>query len=657
MPIFLKERRYNYPIIVVFAFAMLITTALAFYQWQLAVIGFVLLLGLGWLTYSVHVRFQEDLKKYISTLSHRVNRAGEDAVTKLPVGILLYDQNEQIQWANPYLHAFLPEEYLGKSVGVLSNDIPELLRDKKSEHRLRLYDREYYIYGQKEERLLYFFDMTETVETRNLYNEEQTVVAHILLDNYDDVMQGLDEQVSSRLRGKLMSQLNQWAQEYDILLRSVADDRFIAILNYRALEDIENNRFQIIDDIRDMTSKEKVALTLSIGLGIGEKTLRELAALAQSSLDLALGRGGDQVVIKERNGQVRFYGGKTNAVEKRTRVRARVISHALRDFVLESDQVIVMGHKTPDMDAIGASIGVLKVAEVNDKDAHIVVDNADVSPDVQKLMDEVEQHEYLWSHFLTPSQALEHLTRQTLLVVVDTHKPSLVIEPKLLERVHRVVVLDHHRRGEEFIADPALVYMEPYASSASELVTELLEYQPTRVSMDTLEATAMLAGMMVDTKNFSIRTGARTFDAASFLKSNGADTTAVQLLLKEDLDQYVQRSKLIEKASIYREGMAIARSNDDEAYHQVLIAQAADTLLTMNDVKGSFVISKRQDQRISISARSLGEVNVQVIMEKLGGGGHLTNAATQMQDIALPEAEDRLKTAIDEYMEEGGETQ
>ncbi|RSL29350.1 hypothetical protein D7Z54_31735, partial [Salibacterium salarium] len=227
------------------------------------------------------------------------------------------------------------------------------------------------------------------------------------------------------------------------------------------------------------------------------------------------------------------------------------------------------------------------------------------------------------------------------------------IEPRLVDAVDRVVVLDHHRRGEEFIQDPVLVYMEPYASSTAELVTELLEYQPNKLSMDALESTAMLAGIIVDTKSFAIRTGSRTFDAASFLKSHGADTTMVQMLLKEDIDQYVRRSHLIEKASIYREGMAIAKASKEETYDQILIAQAADTLLTMNDVKGSFVISKRDDEKISISARSLGEVNVQIIMEALNGGGHLTNAATQLADTTLEDAEEKLKEAIDDYLEGG----
>ncbi|WP_455565346.1 DHH family phosphoesterase [Marinococcus halophilus] len=373
-------------------------------------------------------------------------------------------------------------------------------------------------------------------------------------------------------------------------------------------------------------------------------------------MDLALGRGGDQVAIKDANGKVRFYGGKSNAVEKRTRVRARVISHALRDFVLESDQVIVMGHKNPDMDAIGAAIGVLKIAEVNNTDAYVVVDPDEINPDVKKLMEEIENHEYLWSQFITPSEAMDEVTKHTLLVVVDTHKPSMVIEPRLIDRVNRTIVLDHHRRGEEFIEDPVLVYMEPYASSTAELVTELLEYQPKKLSMDVLEATAMLAGIIVDTKSFAIRTGSRTFDAASFLKMHGADTTMVQMLLKEDLDQYVERSHLIERAEVYRDGMAVAAAAEDEMYGQILIAQAADTLLTMNDIKGSFVISKRQDDKISISARSLGEVNVQLIMEALGGGGHLTNAATQLTDVTIDEAEKRLKQAIDEYLQ-GGTTE
>ncbi|MCL6617422.1 MAG: DHH family phosphoesterase, partial [Anoxybacillus ayderensis] len=379
-------------------------------------------------------------------------------------------------------------------------------------------------------------------------------------------------------------------------------------------------------------------------------------ALAQSSLDLALGRGGDQVAIKQPNGKVKFYGGKTNPMEKRTRVRARVISHALKELILESEQVFIMGHKYPDMDAIGAAIGILKVAQMNQKEAFIIIDTSRIDSGVQRLLEEVKKQTELWSRFISPEQALELASEDTLLVVVDTHKPSLVIEERLLLRLDRVVVIDHHRRGEEFIQDPILVYMEPYASSTSELVTELLEYQPKRSKLSMLEATALLVGIVVDTKSFTLRTGSRTFDAASYLRAQGADTTLVQKLLKENIEHYVKRAKIIENAIIDEHGFAIAKGNVNETYDPVLIAQAADTLLSLHGVVASFVISKRNDQTIGISARSLGDVNVQLIMEKLDGGGHLTNAATQLANVTMDEAEKRLRAAIREYIEGGKET-
>lgn len=654
MPEVLSKRRYGLSIIALFLLSILFLGLLSYYQWHIAFVGFIVLIALS--IYFIYARslFEKEVESYIETLTHRVNKAGEEAVTNLPIGILLYNEEKEIQWANPYMRQLLPEEFLGEKLDIIGENFIAAIDEGNEKIDVTLNDRHYVVHVKQVERLLYFFDMTDTIETKTLYEEEQTVIGIIYLDNYDEVTQGLSDQVRSQLKSHVTSLLNDWAVEHGLFLRSTATDRFVAVMHQRALRDLEETRFDILDKIRETTEKEKVAITLSIGIGCGEPSLQELGALAQSSLDLALGRGGDQVAIKEANGTVRFYGGKSNAMEKRTRVRARVISHALRDFVLESDQVIVMGHKNPDMDAIGAAIGVLKIAEVNDTDAYVVLDPKEINPDVQKLMDEIEKHEYLWSQFITPDEALDHITRQTLLVIVDTHKPSLVIEPKLVEAIDRVVVLDHHRRGEEFIKDPVLVYMEPYASSTAELVTELLEYQPQPVKMDTLEATALLAGIVVDTKSFAIRTGSRTFDAASFLKSRGADTTLVQMLLKEDIDTYVKRSHLIANSFIYREGIAIGIAPEREVYDQILIAQAADTLLTMDNIKGSFVISRRGDGKISISARSLGDVNVQVIMEMLGGGGHLTHAATQFdEEVTLEEVEQKLKQAIDQYLEGG----
>ncbi|KHF40080.1 DHH family phosphoesterase [Halalkalibacter okhensis] len=653
MPKFLLKRWHGYHIITLFVAAFLFVSILTWYQWQLGVIGFLILGAIAIYTIQARIYFERDLEKYIMTLSYRVSKAGEDAVTKMPIGIMLYNEDQKIQWANPYVSSVIVTDVIGKQIEEVSEELQTLLDDGVKNETIKIGDLVFHVSIEADERLIYFLDVTEKEEVKVLFEETQTVVAFIFLDNYDEVTQGMEDQLRSRLMSQVTLTLNNWANEKQIFLRRTASDKFIAIMNVKVLKEIEKNRFDILDQIRELTGKEKVPITLSIGVGTGEDSLRELGLLAQSSLDLALGRGGDQVAIKRKNGKVTFYGGKSNALEKRTRVRARVISHALRDFVLESEQVFIMGHKNPDMDAVGAAIGVQKIAEVNETEGFIILDPNDINHDVQKLMEEVEDHDDLWSKFITPTEALDQITPDTLLIVVDTHKPSLVMEEALLGKVERIIVLDHHRRGEEFIKDPVLVYMEPYASSTAELVTELLEYQPKKLKMDRLEATALLAGIIVDTKSFAVRTGARTFDAASFLRSNGADTSLVQRLLKEDLDHYVKRAKLVESAEFYRNGIAIATAGEEETYSQIIIAQAADTLLTMKGIVASFVISKRKDGMISISARSLGDVNVQLVMERMNGGGHLNNAATQLEGVAMTEAKEQLQHAIDDYLEGG----
>ncbi|MFC4736238.1 DHH family phosphoesterase [Bacillus daqingensis] len=653
MPKFLMKRWHGYHVILLAVIAALTSAALMYFEWRLGTAGFVLLAIMGVVVIRARIQFERDLAEYISTLTYRVNKAGEKAVTKMPVGMLLYNEERMIQWTNPYMQHVTEEELTGASLDELSGELLELVNEEKRSFFIKVGSENYRISHEPDERLLYFTNATEEQEVKEKFQREKTVFAFIYLDNYDEVTQGMDDQLRSRLLSHVTEALTQWSREHDILIRRTSSDRFIAVFNEGTLADLEADRFTLLDEIRENTQEEKVALTLSIGIGSGDPSLRELGALAQSSLDLALGRGGDQVAIKERNGKVRFYGGKSNATEKRTRVRARVISHAVRDFIRESDKVFIMGHKNPDMDSIGAAIGMLKIAEANDKDGYIVLDPDDINQSVKKLLKEVEEDRSLWARFISPDEAREEVTNGTLLIVVDTHKPKLVQEARLLDKVERTIVVDHHRRGEDFIDDAVLVYMEPYASSTAELVTELLEYQPRQPQVNTLEATALLAGIIVDTKSFAIRTGSRTFDAAAYLRSRGADTTLVQKLLKEDLDHYVKRSKLIEQAHIYSGGVAIALGYSDETYGQVLIAQAADTLLTMNNVIASFVISKMDDGRISISARSLGEVNVQVIMEKMNGGGHLTNAATQLENMTEEEAETLLKEKIDEYFKGG----
>ncbi|MFS0865596.1 DHH family phosphoesterase [Fredinandcohnia sp. 179-A 10B2 NHS] len=651
MPDFYRRKLFRYPIYALLIITALLIAFLFYFQWVIGLACFLLLGLVVFYMYKADLLLNKEMEQYISTLSYRLKKVGEEALMEMPIGILLYNDEYEIEWANPYLSSCLDADTLvGRSLYDVGEAIVPLIKQEVESETISLHEQKFKVIIKREERLMYFFDVTEQIEIEQLYEAERTVLGVIYLDNYDEVTQGMDDQRKSALNSQVTSILNNWANENGVFLKRTSSERFIAVLNEDILTQLEKTKFTILDDVRENTAKDSVPLTLSIGIGVGVPTLPELGVAAQSSLDLALGRGGDQVAIKLPNGKVKFYGGKTNPMEKRTRVRARVISHALKEIVTESDKVIIMGHKYPDMDAIGAAMGILKVAQMNHKDGYIVLNLNEIDSGVGRLLEEVKENSELWSFFITPEQALEIASNDTLLVVVDTHKPSMVIEEKLLSKIDKVVVIDHHRRGEEFIQSPLLVYMEPYASSTAELVTELLEYQPKRKKIDMLEATALLAGIIVDTKSFTLRTGSRTFDAASYLRAQGADTVLVQKFLKENMEHFKKRAKIIETAYIYKDGIAIAKGTQAETFDQVMIAQAADALLTMNDVIASFVISMRHDLQIGISARSLGDVNVQIIMEGLGGGGHLTNAATQLENTTIDEAEQKLVEVIDEYL-------
>ncbi|MGM7723408.1 DHH family phosphoesterase [Metabacillus sp. Hm71] len=657
MPSLYEKPLVRYPIYVLIAVTVISVLFLYFFNWMIGLLVTVLLgAALLYLRKAV-VDFQTEMEGYITTLSYRLKKVGEEALMEMPIGIMLYNDQYVIEWTNPFLTSCFDEDTLvGRSLYDVADSLVPLIKQEINSETITLHDRKFKVIIKRDDRLLYFFDVTEQIEIEQQYENERTALALIFLDNYDEVTQGMDDQTRSAINSEVTALLNKWAKDYGIFLKRISSERFLGVLNENILIKLEKTKFSILDEVREKTTVHNVSLTLSIGIGTGVSSLQELGDLAQSSLDLALGRGGDQVAIKQTSGKVKFYGGKTNPMEKRTRVRARVISHALKEIVLESDKVVIMGHKFPDMDAIGSAIGILKVAQVNEKEGFIVLDPNALDSGVEQLLAEVKQNPELWSRFITPEEALEIMTDETLLIVVDTHRPSLVIDERLLAKSEHVIVIDHHRRGEEFIKDPILVYMEPYASSTAELVTELLEYQPKSQKMNMIEATALLAGIIVDTKSFTLRTGSRTFDAASYLRAKGADTVLVQKFMKEDIENYVKRAKLIQNASIYREGIAITSAEENQYFEQVIIAQTADTLLTMNGVVASFVIAKRSEGCISISARSLGDINVQVIMEALDGGGHLTNAAAQMYDDTLQEAEERLKAIIDDYLEGGEES-
>lgn len=643
MPKFLLKRWYGLHMVLALSFSLLLLAILTFHHWVYGAIGILCVIGLVIYALQAEKGFQRDLRLYLATISHRVKKAGESVIQEMPIGILLYNEEKVIEWTNPFMQKMTGEEMMiGKT---LSDLFPNLaLKPEQKRMEFLFNERVYEVLIRSEERLLYFKDITEFKELFTRYHREKPVFAIIHLDNLDEVAQVMDDQSRTLLSTSVAGVINDWAQKHSIYLRRTSADKFFAVMNRETLDKLEETRFDILDVVREMTADNKIPITLSIGTAAGVDSYIELGQIAQSSLDIALGRGGDQAAVKVGN-KLTFFGGKSNAVEKRTRVRARVIAHALRDLIHEAEHVIVMGHKQPDMDAIGAALGVYKAVQFHNKTAYIVLD--EVNPSIDRLMREIYANEELADAFISPEQAIRLISGRTLLVVVDTHRPSLVIEPRLLDETSRIVVIDHHRRSEEFIEDPVLIYLEPYASSTAELVTELLQYQSDRINLDTITATSLLAGIVVDTKSFAFRTGSRTFEAASFLRRNGADTATVQRLLKEDLNQFIKRAKVVMNTETYRDSMAIATGDLQEDYTQVQVAQAAELLLTLSGIHASFVVAKRADDRVLISARSLGDINVQSIMEQLGGGGHLTGAATQLEGVSIKQAVKRLKEAID----------
>lgn len=658
MASFFRKRPIRYPLVLFMLLGGVASYLLLSNNTLVGLLFALLVIGVSIYAWILEQRVYQETEKHIETLSYRLKKVGEEALLEMPIGIILINDQYIIEWANPYMTQKLPfDTIIGEELLSISKDFQQLIKlEESKEITISLDNNDYKVYYKAEEKLLYFFDITEQVEMESLYYGDRTVIGVLFIDNYDEIAQGMDDQTKGQLNNIVTSCVNNWGASYGIYVKRISSDRFLAVFNESILKELEKSKFSLLDDIRETTAKFGFSLTLSVGVGAGSISLVELGELAQSSLDLVLGRGGDQVAIKHPNGKVKFYGGKTNPVEKRTRVRARVISHALRDLIQDSDQVFVMGHKMPDMDAIGSSVGVRKMAEMNKVEGYIILDHQ-LDKSVLRLMDVIKEKPELSNRFITPEEAINKMTDKTLLVVVDTHKPSLVIEERLLQKAEKIVVIDHHRRGEEFISNTMLVYMEPYASSTSELVTELIEYQPKNAKISMLEATSMLAGIIVDTKSFTLRTGARTFEAASYLRTHGADTVLIQRLLKEDVDTYVERSKIVQTVEYPRSGIAIAHGSDDKIYSQVLLAQTADILLTMNDITASFVVGRRSDSTVGISARSLGEVNVQLIMEKLGGGGHLTNAACQLENLTVEDAINMLKEAIEEEKVEGGNTE
>lgn len=464
-----------------------------------------------------------------------------------------------------------------------------------------------------------------------------------------------DQELTS-MSSYVQNTLSDYAKKFKAYLKRIDEDHFLLLVHLHDLTEMEKDKFSVLDKVRQETSRNNTPLTLSMGVAFGSDSLSEIANQAQSNLDLALGRGGDQVVLRQPGKDARFYGGKSNPMEKRTRVRARMVSQAISELFKDADRVFVVGHQRPDMDSVGSGIGVVKLARLHGVKANFVLDTNKTNYDVGRLVTRMQQKNQDKDIFISPEIALAEVTDKSMLVMVDHSKYSITYSQALYDRLkNRIIVIDHHRRGEEFPENPMLTYVEPYASSACELVTEMIEYQQPangkRVLTD-LEATAMLAGIVVDSKEFSLRTGTRTFDAASYLRSIGADSAVVSMLLKEDIDSFLEKTHLVSTLKMVKPHIAVLCGPDDKVIDPIITAQAADTALDLENVGASFAITRRSNDTIGISARSMGKINVQLIMEKLGGGGHLSNAATQIKDVTIEEARQELLKAIDEYEEE-----
>ena len=623
-------------------------------------LGFVFLFWICLFATLVYFSIQHINKKineYAIDLAYKIRKGEQDAYLKMPIGMILYDTNENITWINPYLQKKLQRQNV---IGIPLKELNERLyyqvkkqiQNKKENDIFTHVDKKYQVIVHPDIRMIYLTDITEYASIEEKYHEEQIVFGQIFLDNFSEVSQSLNDRRKSNLNNFVTNQLSSWAIHHNIFMKRVDDDRFIAFLNRKSLETLEKEKFDIMDKIRETTAKQNYPLTVSMGFSYPDKensdvTYPEIASYAQANLDLALGRGGDQVVVRSQNEDARFYGGKSNPMEKRTRVRARMVSQALKDLMEEASEIIVMGHQFPDMDAIGACLGIRRIANMNQKKAWIVTNENQYSHDIHKLMDVIQEQKTLREDIITPEEALEKLTPNTLVILVDVSRPVIAASPEVLEQANKIVVIDHHRRSQDFPKNPVLVYIEPYASSTGELITELFEYQNNYAeSIQPIEATAMLGGIIVDTRNFTLRTGSRTFDAASYLKSVGADTILIQRLLKENVETYLLRSHLLNSLILLDNNIGIVQGEEDTPYPTVVAAQTADMMLSMENIDASFVVTKREDGRIGISGRSLGNKNVQRVMEKMGGGGHLSNAATQLSDTTIEEAVIQLKEVI-----------
>lgn len=497
---------------------------------------------------------------------------------------------------------------------------------------------------------VYLYDETALHIALQEVDDQSLAVGMIYLDNYEEALESVEEVRRSLLTALIDRKVNKYISALDGISKKIEKDKFLIILRKKSIAKLQENRFDLLEEVKTVNIGNEMAVTISIGVGLDGLTYAQNYEFARNAIDLALGRGGDQAVIKTPESII-YYGGKSQQMEKNTRVKARVKAHALREIITAKDRVLVMGHRMADVDSFGAAVGIYRVAQVLERKAHIVLN--DVSPSLQALVDLFKDNPEYEDMIVNSQQAIELAGNNTVLVVVDVNKPSITECPDLLRFCKSVVVLDHHRAGMETIENATLSYVEPYASSACEMVSEILQYTHDNIKIRPEEADCMYSGIMIDTNNFMTKTGVRTFEAAAFLRRNGADVTRVRKLFREDALEYKAKADAVSQAEIYRQYFAISVCTADELPSPTVIgAQAANELLNVKGIKASFVLTDYQG-KIYVSARSIDEVNVQIIMEKMGGGGHMNIAACQIEGAGMAEALGMVKRTLDDMLENG----
>ena len=603
---------------------------------------------------------QQSLRQYIQRFYGGMDSARSSNMLFTPLPMMVFDlATEDILWSSESFLQ-LTEQREGIFDAHLETVFPDisfhwLLEGKTEAPETVVWNhRTYRVFGgvshpeggQSALATTYWMDVTDTEEMRRTLELTRPVVAILMVDNYEDLMKATPEGKRSAVRAMLEEKLSQWSAGSEGMMLKYDRDRYLFVFEEKSFSDFAAKRFDVLDAVREVVAGEGVAATLSIGVGRDADSFEALFKNASVALEMALSRGGDQAVVKDKL-NFEFYGGRSKATEKRTKVKSRVMANALAELIDEAKQVYVMGHSYADMDALGAAAGVCAIVRKRGKKCRIVIDteNNAAHPMLRRLQALPEYQ----GAFLSGDDAFLRVQPETLLVVVDTNRPGSVESEPLLDACNRVAVIDHHRRGSSYIDKMALNYHEPYASSASELVTELLQYLIEPGDLLKAESEALLAGIVLDTKNFTNRTGGRTFEAAAYLRRAGADTADVQRMFQSDLQSMISRYDIIRRAELYHGDIAIAAL--DQECDRVIAAKAADEMLTLQGVRASFVLY-RKDDGIYISARSLGEINVQVLVETLGGGGNSTTAGGQCSGMTVAEAKATLLRAIDKYFEE-----